>query len=910
MPKKQKKKNYFHFYCIFFPPKRKKWTSQLSILYECTKLKKLKVIFMKFLLLLGIMFCLCSISSFSQLRLTCPNGGEKFVVGSDTLITWEGILPTDTVQLDYSIDNGITWSLISNKATGLQYIWKDIPKPTSSECLIKIQQISPKLFIPDLEWQKTYGGSDREEANCILQTTDGGYIVVGRTLSNNGDVIGNHGIWDAWILKLDMHGMIEWRNCYGGIGWDVANSVKQTSDEGYIISGYATARIAEGDSTGQTERTDVDVWVLKIDNKGDIEWQKDLGDENSNEFGTCIQITKDGGYIIAGSKIWFAGMGKNGSYYNSDILVIKLKMDGSIEWENIYNHDDRDIATSIQTTSDGGYIICGYSNSKEDANWAERDYLIIKLDKFGNIDWKKNYGGSGMDEAQSIQQTFDGGYIVLGRSNSIDGDITDNKGSWDYWVLKLDGLGNLVWQKNYGGSKDEGDMARSRDELIRERSATILQEPDSGFVFAGSTTPVDGDIFNNDLWVVKLDQNGNMKWDKTYGGKSQDYATSMQATFDGGYIIVGDSQSNIGENAENKGQVDYYIIKLALNEVPLPEDQSDSVFSIIAPQAQAYDIDMKKQLVGTPKDSLITDFISNVGECNVIVDSIYFSGTDKDAFKLLSDFPKYSLIPGESKGSHIEFNPNRIGLLNAKINIITQSDTLIRNIQGIGVGGILVSVKNDSANAGDIRRLKLIMSGLKPEVVANLAPNFSAKIRFQKTILTALKKSERNVVNDSIYMSLSGKIQTSNELGQFLVVAGLGTVEETTIDILEFILTDDSGNKVKFNIKTQPGLFKLLGICREGGTRLINPTGKAEIMQIIPNPASEDIEIKVNLIEDGATTLSIFNSNGLKVKVLNISGETGMQTIQLDGRDYSNGLYFIQLQTPTVVANQKLMIIK
>ncbi|MEI6090854.1 MAG: FISUMP domain-containing protein [bacterium] len=447
-------------------------------------------------------------------------------------------------------------------------------------------------------------------------------------------------------------------------------------------------------------------------------------------------------------------------------------------------------------------------------------------------------------------------------------------------------------------------------------------------------------------------------------------------------------------------------------------DKSDAVFSIVAPEAYTHDIDMKKGLVGSSKDSLITDFIKNTGSYKFRVDSIYFSGAHPEVFSLSSGFAKYELSPTESKTIEIVFSPIKVGVNKAIINIVTQFDTLKQNIMGIGVrpkievisklldfgqvdignekifqdtalikniygapitisnvvqlgpdlkqfdivsgggaftlqpyetrklsvkfkpiyagrisgqigfeyddvgtpaivqlfgngtGGLKITIKNDSAYAGQARRLKLVMSNADPQGIAKTAPNFSATIRFQKTILTPLKKSERNIINDSIYTNIKGSFGKTQELAQIPVMAGLGLVEETSLDIVDFILTDASGNKVDVDLETTSGKFKLLGICEEGGTRLINPIGKVEILQIIPNPASDNLEINLNLIEDGVTTLSVLNSNGIKLKEINITGETGLKSITIDAREFDNGMYFIQLQTPTVVVNKKLMIIK
>jgi hypothetical protein len=183
--------------------------------------------------------------------------------------------------------------------------------------------------------------------------------------------------------------------------------------------------------------------------------------------------------------------------------------------------------------------------------------------------------------------------------------------------------------------------------------------------------------------------------------------------------------------------------------------------------------------------------------------------------------------------------------------------------------------------------------------------SISAEMSFNSTMLypVGLQTQKIDATTSSIFIDNIPIDQDAKKDIPFIVA--LGNAELSDLKLFNVQTVGGLGT-----ITSENGTFRTLGICREGGTRLFNPTGKAEISSIIPNPASEDIEIKVSLIEDGATSLSIFNSNGLKVKEFNIKGETGIHTIKLDGRDYSNGLYFIQLQTPTVVANQKLMIIK
>ncbi|MCD6097265.1 T9SS type A sorting domain-containing protein [bacterium] len=182
------------------------------------------------------------------------------------------------------------------------------------------------------------------------------------------------------------------------------------------------------------------------------------------------------------------------------------------------------------------------------------------------IQWQKCLGGSGYDYAYSIQQTDDGGFIVAGYSNSNDGDVSGNHGERDYWVVKLNSAGDLVWQKSLGGS--------SWDEAW-----SIQQTSDGGFIVAGYSESNDGDVSGHhggyDYWVVKLDSAGDIVWQKCLGGSYWDYAYSIQQTFDGGYIVAGESRSNNGDVSGNHGWGDYWVVKLSpedgISENALPE---------------------------------------------------------------------------------------------------------------------------------------------------------------------------------------------------------------------------------------------------------------------------------------------------------------------------------------------------
>jgi hypothetical protein len=415
---------------------------------------------------------------------------------------------------------------------------------------------------PGIQWQKSFGGTNDEGANSIQQTDDGGYIVAGYSDSNDGDVSGNHGTHDYWAIKLDADGDIQWQKSLGGSASELAQSIQQTGDGGYIVAG-STGSI-DGDITGY--HSDGDYWVVKLDAGGDMQWQKALGG-SARDYAYSIQQTGDGGYIVAGSTGSNDG-DVSGNHGYSDAWVVKLDAAGSLLWQKSLGGSGSEFAQSIQQTGDGGYIIAGESTFNDgdvSGNHGYSDYWIVKLDAGGGMQWQKSLGGSGNDYAQSIQQTGDGGYIVAGYSDSNDGDISGNHGVVDYWIVKLDEDGDIGWQKSLGGSY--GDYANS-----------IQQTGDGGYIVAGYSESNDGDVSRNhgdgDCWIVKLDAGGGTQWQKFLGGSDSVVANSIRQTDDGGYVVAGWSESNDGDVSGNHGNRDLWVVKLG------PDGASGAVNSI------------------------------------------------------------------------------------------------------------------------------------------------------------------------------------------------------------------------------------------------------------------------------------------------------------------------------------------
>ena len=424
---------------------------------------------------------------------------------------------------------------------------------------------------PAIEWQKCFGGSGDDGAYSIRQTNDGGFIMCGSTTSDDGQVVGtSHNLnglrinRDFWIVKMNSAGMLQWQKRLGGTNDDVALSVQQTSDNGYIVAGWTQSD--DGDLAG-LHIGNSDYWILKLDSQGNTQWSKCFGG-SLVDIANSIQQTADGGYIVAGSSQSTNGdvTGNHPNNFSSttDCWIIKLNNAGTIEWQKSLGGSGEDIASSIKQTADGGYIVGGVTSSPDGDVTAAKgynDFWVIKLDNTGKIQWQKALGGTGDDGASSIQPCTDGGYIVAGYSNSTDGNVTGNHGGgfggYDYWIVKTDATGNIVWQKSLGGTSPD-------------KAQSIGLTSDGGYIVVGDSNSQDGDAAtnhgtfygNNDYWIIKLNAAGNIEWQRSIGGSDTDRAYSIEQTANNGFIIAGYTNSFNGDITGKSPGSDCWIVRL------------------------------------------------------------------------------------------------------------------------------------------------------------------------------------------------------------------------------------------------------------------------------------------------------------------------------------------------------------
>lgn len=407
-----------------------------------------------------------------------------------------------------------------------------------------------------VQWQRPFGSSANEYplGNVIVAAPGGGYVIAGNTLGNDGDVLGNHGAVDAWIVKLNVLNGVDWKYTYGGSASDYVYAIAATSDGGYIFAGQSKS--TNGDVT--INKGGYDVWVVKLDATGNKLWQKTYGGTADEQANAIIQ-TSDGGYLIAANTQSNDG-DVSGNHGGSDVWILKLDALGTLLWQKTYGGSLSENASFILPTPDGNYMISAQSNSTNGdllalVHHGGNDAWLFKIDGAGNLLlWQKTYGGSGSEGGGTVFNTSDGGYILSTATSSNNGDVSGNHGYYDTWVVKISPDGNIDWQKCYGGT----DMDNARVRNINAAGQILVV----GYTFSknGDITGTKG---GEDFWTLLLDGNnlGKILFSKNLGGRNSDTGEDAVANADGTYMAVGRTDSNDGDVSGNHGLNDIWIVK-------------------------------------------------------------------------------------------------------------------------------------------------------------------------------------------------------------------------------------------------------------------------------------------------------------------------------------------------------------
>jgi hypothetical protein len=422
------------------------------------------------------------------------------------------------------------------------------------------KQDLPGTEIPISDVVATFGGSLNEVAQSVIATSDGGFAVLGHAQSNDGDVTGKlDDSFDFWLLKFDASANLQWSKTYGGSDDDRGRSLIQTLDGGFLLLGYSSS--SDGDVSSNNGSRDF--WLVKTNSEGTISWERSYGFSGADE-GNHVMETSDGHFLITGIiDVTASGgdgiFGRNTTRHaGGDYWSLKVTQTGDLVWSRYYGGSFTDTANGVVETSNQEFIIAGSSDSNDvniTNNKGSYDFWVVKAAAGGDLVWQQSYGGTQIDEARGIVAAGDGNYVVVGDTRSSDTDVSQNNGAADLWIVKINESGEILWNRSIGGTNF--DVPRS-----------INPTSDGGFVIAGSSRSSDGAVTSNqgqnDAWVVKVSSSGQLIAQQTFGGSEIDFAYDAVQLLDGSIVLIGETSSSDGDIIDNKGFSALFIIKTTL----------------------------------------------------------------------------------------------------------------------------------------------------------------------------------------------------------------------------------------------------------------------------------------------------------------------------------------------------------
>ncbi len=599
-----------------------------------------------------------------------------------------------------------------------------------------------------------------------------------------------------------------------------------------------------------------------------IEWQNVIGGNQREELAAAMQ-TPDGGYILGGSSISGISYNKTeanvGASGKEDYWIVKLNSAGSIEWQNTIGGNDEDVLTSLDCTADGGYIIGGYSYSEISGDKTmgiygpdneDPDYWILKLDMLGNIEWQRAYGGKRTDRLFSLEQTSDGGYILGGNSNSFSNEIKseDPIGDLfftDYWVIKTDANGDIEWENTIGGDTDEN-------------LTCIHQTMEGGYILIGdSGSGISGDKSEysssfKDYWIVKLSPLGTIEWENTIGGPSIEYSGAIIQTSEGGYLFAGESNSDIGgDKTENSNLMDYWIVKL--NAAGLIEWQNT---------IGGFENDIPNDVIETADGYVV---------CGRSMSGISFDKTEPQV-----GLDDYWIVKIDFAGN-IAWQKTIGGVLSDMPFIILQSDD----------GGYLVGGTSDSPVSGD-----------KTEPRHGTFSDFwIVKIASDVCVLPS-GLFENNITPSKATLHWDA-IAGADTYQVWYRTTGAGTwIKKSSATNSKTIKSLSPGTNYEYKVRTKcsDGEFSDFSSLENFTTLpLKNADTENEFAVIYPNPASDLLYIDLSYQPD---RIKMLNAAGMEIKSIPISN-SGLTEIDISG--LPDGIYFLIISGSSITKVEKFI---
>ncbi len=751
----------------------------------------------------------------------------------------------------------------------------------------------------------------------MQQTAEGGYILGGYSNSGQGGDKSeeSRGSDDYWVVKISAQGHKQWDKTLGGYSFENLQFIYQATDASFMIGGYSES--GRGGDKTQESKGGSDYWVVKLAANGNKIWDKAFGTPG-NDFLSALQQTSDGNFILGGSASYGTSVDKSEAGVGDlDYWILKIKPDGTIMWDKTIGGKGYELLNSIMQTKDGGYIMGGWSESgfggdkTEDSNGGF-DYWVVKIqdvdpDQPSTVAWNYRYGGTSDEGLLTVIKTSDGGYLTGGYSPSgVSGDKSQpGRGQNDYWIVKTDQDGTKQWDKTFGGA--------GNDYLNR-----VVQTLDGGYLLAGSSfSGVGGDKSQSsrgdrDYWIVKIDAWGKQQWDKTFGGSGADELKKVLLLPTGDYLLAGYSNSPAsGEKSQSsRGGTDYWLVKINLAGKKIWD----------------------KRYGGNLNESL-TGIVTAAGG-GFLLGGSSASGKNGDKSQVSQGGSDYWVVRLDKNGNQLwdkAFGGNgqdeaySLGNSNQNFFIAGQSNSGVSGdktqpSQG-GTDYWLVKLSDTGEKIWD----KTFGGSQNDELRASL-PTLNggyllAGRSFSGPSGTKTQTSRGKSDYWLVQVDDAGALQWDGRYG------GTGTEELRAVTQATdggLVLAGRSYSPVSGD-KTQPSqggsdfwLVKVLapsvsGLKNNQAERILEtPATVTSSLTAYPNPARDRVTISFTLPETQTATLKVYDSQGREISTL-FQGEVKakqLNQVKWQADKKPAGLYFLQLQTPTLQQQQKLLVTK
>ena len=650
---------------------------------------------------------------------------------------------------------------------------------------------------PDTMWTRAYGRSGHEDAYGVAATSDGGFFIVGGSLS-----IGNQS--DVWLVRINSIGDTLWTRNYGGGAFDQGTAVRETSTGGAIIAARTQSFGAGSD----------DIYLIKTNSNGDTLWTRTYG-TTSQDLAYGITSTMDGGYAVCGSQLVTG--------FSLQMVLMKFSATDELEWTNFYGETNVEQAYTVFQTADGGYLLGGRSVPPGSGR---PDMYVVRTNIIGDTVWTRRYGNDDWEEGTGITEAIDGGCVISGWKQAPSG------GNTDFYVVKTDNIGTMQWQHTYGGA-------------LWDRATTLRLATDGGYIVGGTSSSFGAGGY--DFYFVKLNTSGDTVWTRTNGGTGAEQLRDIQITSDGGYMAVGVTATV----AFTHGGTDFYAVRLpgfsGVGGFVRDEATNNPVPHVwVGAIGQAHRVmsDQQGYYVLTLPPGGVYDVIS-YGAC-----------VGRDTVRNIEIFQDSITVMDLTVGLPVGLIPQTSINIVANNRVLT-SDTLHIYNDGLGVLDFTITVTPVSPPSGTWLSTSPAAASIEPGDSMAVAVNVLS-----------------DTTDDGVY-----------DFYGFLTIHMNSCPDSAPrVDVIATILDADDA-----------------------------PTAlpKTYALAAYPNPFNPSTTLAFDLPQSGPVDLVIYDVTGREVRtVLNSVLEAGRHQLAFDASDLPSGIYFARLTAQATTLTHKLLLLK